>query len=324
MWPEGESLDHPSWADSSNVLKTVLHHPNKIYIQIISARHGAQTGHSRRLPHLLRVVHRTKHSLHLSISPSNPRSSKRRPRSAFDYVPPNPVFSTRDMTESLPETFLPKIPCTCSRGSNCSLRCYAFLPDIRPYSSSSSQNPRLLLKQHIRTSFDHLHSLFQSFISSSASSTSPSTSPDRDAAHHLRLSSYLKKWNSSTGDSSTSNSTTSLDSDSDIPIPTLVLQCLQTLVDSARDRSQRLNTHLVEPAADDEEPLPILLFDLRVRVLFNTLIRDYEFFLMDLVPYYREDWAEGRGRCLMAEFVGEITKTEKKLERWMGKVKLSS
>ncbi|KAK1782416.1 hypothetical protein QBC45DRAFT_448519 [Copromyces sp. CBS 386.78] len=217
------------------------------------------------------------------------------------------------MAESSPEILLPEIACTCPQASECPLRCYALLPDIRLYSSDSSQNSRLLFKQHIRTTFDHLHSLFQSFISST-SSASPSTNPDRDAAHYLRLSSYLKKRNSSTEDSSTC--ITSPDD-----IPTLVLQTFQTLVDRSRNRNQRLNTHLAEPAEDDK-PVPITVFDLRVRVLFNTLITDYEFFLIDLVPYYREDWAEGRGRCLMAEFVGEITRTEKKLERWMGSVEL--
>ncbi|CCC09699.1 hypothetical protein SMACR_03259 [Sordaria macrospora] len=252
------------------------------------------------------------------------------------------------MTESSPETpLLPKIPCTCPRGSECSLRCYALLPDIRPYyssdldSSQQLQNYRLRLKQRIRTAFDHLHSLFQSFISSSdnsstttssTSSPSISPSPDRDAAaaaaaaaRHLRPSSYLKKWNSSTeGQDSSISSTstsTSASSDVDIPTPNLVLQCLQTLVDRSRNRNQRLNTQLAEATAEDMEPLPISLFELRARVLFDTLITDYEFFLMDLVPYYREDWlVEGRGRCLMAEFVGEITRTEKKLGRWIGNI----
>ncbi|KAK3492646.1 uncharacterized protein B0T23DRAFT_317461 [Neurospora hispaniola] len=201
------------------------------------------------------------------------------------------------MSESLPEPVLHRIPCTCPRASDCSLRCYAHLPTIpSPDSSSysSAQSSRLVLKQHIRTTFDHLHSLFQSFISS----TSTSTSLDRDAGHLSRLGLYSR---SSTEDASTSSH-----------IPTLVLQSLHTLLNRSRNRNQRLNSLIAEPAKD-EDPEAIPMFHLTV--LFSSLIRNYEFFLVDLVPYYREDWAEGRGRCLMAEFLGEITRAEKKLER---------
>ncbi|ESA42190.1 hypothetical protein NCU12099 [Neurospora crassa OR74A] len=184
------------------------------------------------------------------------------------------------MSESLPEPVLHRIPCTCPRASDCSLRCYAHFPTIpspNPTTShSSAQSSRLLLKQHIRTTFDHLHSLFQSFISSISTST---RRPDRDAGHLSRLGSYSR---SSTAE--------------DIPsshIPTLVLQSLHTLLNRCRNRIQRLNSLIAEPAKD-EDPEAIPMFHLTV--LFSALIRDYEFFLVDLVPYYREDWAEGRDK----------------------------
>ncbi|KAL0469695.1 hypothetical protein QR685DRAFT_443778 [Neurospora intermedia] len=185
------------------------------------------------------------------------------------------------MSESLPETVLPRIPCTCPRASDCSRRCYAYLPRIpRPDSTShsSTQSSRLPLKQHIRTTFDHLHSVFQFFTSS----TSTSTSLDRDVGHLSRLGSYLS-GRPSTEDTFTSSH-----------IPTLVLQSLHTLLNRTRTRIQRVNNLIAGPAKD-EDPEAIPMFHLTV--LFCALLHNYEFFLVDLVPYYREDWAEGRGRC---------------------------
>ena len=127
---------------------------------------------------------------------------------------------------------------------------------------------------------------------------------------------------------------------------------LKILVDRARNRNQLLNTLLAEAEAtckenDNKPPVyvhahaNITVFeeeDLGVKVLclYDTLITEYEFFLVNLVRpyYYKEGWVgeeekeeeeeeeeeQGRGpsiRCLMAEFVGEMTRGEKKLVRWL-------
>ncbi|KAK3342685.1 hypothetical protein B0H65DRAFT_509730 [Neurospora tetraspora] len=211
------------------------------------------------------------------------------------------------MAESSSETLRPKIPCTCFRASKCSLRCYARLPTLsNPPSSRISYSDRCRLKQHIRITFDNLHGFFLSTIT-------PTSYFRNSGPPSLSIP-------STSSTATTSADITNPPATQDLPsassaITDQTLQTLHSILSRAHSRKQTLNslTSSEDTSTEDtstntstnKPKIPLSTFT----ALYTSLITDHELFLTDLAPYYREEWAEGEVKKLMAEFVGETGST---------------